>query len=126
MVETRVPLKVKVLPVLTLIAVPPVLLMVRNLALIVESCVTVISLSRFHEPQPVEVVPPQPSVPPANVSVPGFKWNTLDMPVAEVKVPPVLMVSAKPERKLPPIKELLSAVVAMVMVPPLLILIAVA
>ena len=46
--------------------------------------------------------------------------------VADVKVPPELIVKVKPERSPLPMNPLLFAVVAKVMVPPLLILMAVA
>jgi hypothetical protein len=47
-------------------------------------------------------------------------------PLAEVSVPPVLIVMVKPLRELAPMNELSGAVDAIVMAPPLLILIAVA
>ena len=46
------------------------------------------------------------------------------VPDAEVRVPPELMVRVKPERKPLPMKPLFSAVVARVIVPPLLMLMA--
>ena len=50
--------------------VPPDLVKVIAVALIVESAVTVISVSIFQEPQ-AEVVPPQAKVPPANTMLPA-------------------------------------------------------
>ena len=73
-VEIMVPLIVKVLPVFTLKPVPPACVRVKKLALMVESCVTVMSRSRFHEPHCDVTVPPQPNVPPASTMLPAFKW----------------------------------------------------
>ena len=95
------------------------------MALIVELSVTVIFVSRFQEPH-IEVVPSHAKVPPANTMLPGNKCIVFTVELV-VNVPPVLIVIVRLGRELPPINELAFEEVALtVMVPPLLILIAVA
>ena len=121
--EINVPLIVSVLPVATLKDVPPDFPKAMPTALIVESAVTETSPSKYHEPH-ADVVPPQAKVPPARTKLPALIWNVLAP--NPVNVPPALIVRVKPLRRLVPINPLELAVDCSVIVPPLLILIAVA